>query len=166
MNTIRSQNSRSATLWPYGIIATFIVFASGLAAYVSIACSNDVELVARDYYQQEIEYERQMEKMARTNALGEQVSLAPHLNTKGVTLSLPSEHADPETQGTIHFYYPANVAEDVTRELSISERGTQEIDLSNLKPGFWRVKIDWTHKQEDFYFTQELRVSEQTIAIH
>ena len=165
MKNIGSRRINSGNLWPYGIIATFVVFASGLAAYVTVACSNDVELVAKNYYQQEIEYEAQMKRIERTRALGDQVSILPQTGAKGISIALPTSHVTQGLSGTIHCYYPADVAEDETHELSLSSRGIQELGLPDLKPGFWRLKINWSHNQQDYYFAQELKVSESEIAL-
>ena len=64
------------TLWPYAIIATFVLFAGFIGYMVQRAFHTDVELVSPDYYKQEIAYQKRMESVARTAALPAPVPLA------------------------------------------------------------------------------------------
>lgn len=151
--------------WPYAIIATFVVFVSALAAYVGFACSNDVELVTADYYQQEIEYEQQMERLKRTHSLGDQVRVVSEPGTKHLRLQIPATHVSTELEGKIQFYYPANGNEDRHFPLEVSSEGVQEFDLSTLERGFWRMKVRWTNAKEEYHYEQELQSFETQLAL-
>ena len=158
--------SEPTSLWPYSIIATFVVFISALAAYVTFACSNDVELVAADYYQQEIEYEQQMDRLKRTQTLADQVKVIQIPGSKQPKLQLPQSHATPEMTGKVQFYYPADGREDQHFPLKLTPEGIQAFNLNDLQRGFWRMKVRWTNAGEEYHFEQEFQSYETQLALH
>lgn len=149
--------SSQASLWPYGIIATFIVFIGGLASYVTFACSHDVELVATDYYQREIEYETQMERIRRAQSLGDEVNVRYQEET--LILSLPKPTDADELSGEIQFYCPANASLDRHFPLDLDSQGRQHFSDLQLVPGLWRMKVTWKALEEEYHFEQPLFVS-------
>ncbi len=160
-------NPSPTSPWPYSIIATFVVFISALAAYVTFACSNDVELVAADYYQQEIEYEQQMNRIKRTQALGDQVKVVLQPDSKSLRLRLPEAHASqPDLDGSVQLYYPADGNKDLHFPLELASTGIQEFDFSSLDRGLWRMKVRWTKGGEEYHFEQDFRSHETALVLH
>lgn len=149
-------SSSKSSFWPYGIIGTFVVFIASLAIFVSFAVANDVELVAKDYYQQEIEYGAQMERLRRTQALAEspQIELSP--NGQTVLVGLPAAHRTSEIKGSVQFYFPADVNGDHSAPLQLSVDGTQEFEINHLPTGRCRVKLRWTFEAEEYYHEETL----------
>jgi hypothetical protein len=45
-------------LWPWAIVLTFVLFISGTVSLVVMACSQKVELVSQNYYEQELQFQR------------------------------------------------------------------------------------------------------------
>ena len=52
------------TVWPYAIIAVFVLFAAYIGSMVYQAMRSDVDLVSADYYKQELAYQQRMESVA------------------------------------------------------------------------------------------------------
>ena len=75
--------------WPYAIIGWFLLFGSGMAAWVVVAVRNDPELVRPDYYEQEIAYQKQIDRLNRTASVRGEVSVAYDYSRNQVTLQLP-----------------------------------------------------------------------------
>ena len=78
--------------WPYAIIGWFLLFGSGMAAWVVVAVRNDPELVRPDYYEQEIAYQKQIDRLNRTASVRGEVSVAYDYSRNQVTLQLPPTH--------------------------------------------------------------------------
>ena len=55
--------------WPYGIIATFVVFIASFAAVITFICQHRMDLVSADYYEQEIRFQSRLDEMNRTVGL-------------------------------------------------------------------------------------------------
>lgn len=153
--------SPQASLWPYGIIATFVVFIGALASYVTLACSHHVELVATDYYQREIEYESQMERIRRTQSLGDKVTVQYQEDT--LVLSLPKPNDASDLSGKIQFYCPANASLDQHLALDLDTQGNQRFSNLQLAPGLWRMKVTWKALEEEYHLEQPLFVSDSHI---
>jgi len=55
--------------WGTGIVIAFVCFAGVLATIVTISMKQDVGLVAKDYYKQEIAYQDQIDRKTNYNQL-------------------------------------------------------------------------------------------------
>lgn len=159
MSRISSSNS---SFWPYGIIGIFVVFIASLAVFVSFAVANDVELVAKDYYQQEIEYESQMDRIRRTQSLTDQPQIKLTPTDQSILIKLPTEHRAEDISGSVQFYFPADVNGDHSASLELSPSGTQEFELKELPTGRCRVKLHWTFQNEEYYHEETLLLTHHT----
>ncbi|MGZ8939585.1 MAG: FixH family protein, partial [Limisphaerales bacterium] len=54
--------------WPHAIIAYFVIFITGVATWVTFAMRHNDQLVRTDYYEHEIKYQNQIDRLARTAA--------------------------------------------------------------------------------------------------
>ena len=63
-------------LWPLGIIATFVVFIIGTASLIVMACSQRTDLVSADYYEKELKFQGQIDRVERTRRAASQASVA------------------------------------------------------------------------------------------
>lgn len=160
MNTTRPKPSRNP--WPYAIIAWFIIFGSSLAAWVVVAQRQSIDLVRKDYYEQEVRYQGQLDRMNRTAALRNEVNITYHAARRAVTISLPAGHITPRPTGTIHFYRPSDARLDFETALSVDDQGTQTIAAHSLRGGLWKVKVEWTAASQDYFYEQVIVVDEST----
>ena len=143
--------------WGSGIALTYAVFALGTAGFVVFAMRQPVELVSADYYSQSQQYDRRIE--ARTNAerLGSQFGCAESADGKAVVLSLPAAQRA-TAHGTVTLYRPSDVRADRVIPLSLDNRGVQEIGLTGLAAGFWRMRVAWTANGQPFYYERPVEV--------
>jgi hypothetical protein len=123
--------------WPYAIIFYFIVFITAIATWITFAVRNDHELVRKDYYEQELKFQADIDGQAR--AATTQVSVDYDSATQRVTVSLPAGAA----KGAIYFYRPSNAKLDRQIELAI-DKGSQSVDVTRFESGLWKVRLIWT----------------------
>jgi hypothetical protein len=123
--------------WPYAIILYFIVFIAAIATWITFAVRNDHELVRKDYYEQELKFQADIDGQAR--AATTQVSVDYDSATQRVTVSLPAGAA----KGAIYFYRPSNAKLDRQIELAI-DKGSQSVDVTRFESGLWKVRLIWT----------------------
>src|SRR5262245_20652290 len=98
--------------WPWAIIAWFLVFGSALGAWVAVALRQNMDLVRADYYEAEIRYQQQVERLQRTARAGQEMHIAYDAARREVALCLPAAHRANQPDGRIHFYRPSNAALD------------------------------------------------------
>jgi hypothetical protein len=136
------------SLWPYAIILYFVIFITAMTAWIVFAVRNDQQLVRADYYEQELKFQNEIDRSARTAGLD--VKLA-YDSTKGtLAIQLPTA---PST-GVIYFYRPANAKLD--REISLSKEAAQQIDLRAFERGLWKIRLSWTANGSEYRRDEKL----------
>src|ERR1043165_8307480 len=88
--------------WPYAIIGYFVFFVMCVAAFITWAVRQDMDLVRKDYYDHEILFQQQIDRQKRALDLGPQAAIAYDPALHAVTISLPASHAS-AASGTIRF---------------------------------------------------------------
>jgi nitrogen fixation protein FixH len=142
--------------WPYAITAWMLLFGTGMAAWVVVAVRNDPELVRPDYYEQEIAYQKQIDRLSRTAAVRGEVSVAYDFAKAQVALRIPAAHLADKASGTIHFYRPSNAKLDFDLPLSVDATGTQTVPTAKLQAGLWKVRVSWTSGGQEYFHDQSL----------
>ncbi len=134
--------------WGHGIVITLVVFAIIILQFVYRAFQSDVNLVAADYYRQELVYEEHIEKLKNTERM--KTNMSVKFNQESHTLGF--DFPTPVEKGSIHFYRPSDSKIDVKMRLEPFSGGSKEIDLSDLKRGIWTVKVEWQDSLRKMYF--------------
>ena len=142
--------------WPYAIIVWFVIFASALAAWITFATRQNMDLVRTDYYEAEIRYQSQLNRMNRTVALRDKVAIQYNAASRQIALQLPAEHAAFGPTGRIQFYRPSEAALDFELPLALDAQGFQRINGHELRPGHWKVRVEWSAAGQDYCFEQTL----------
>ena len=145
-------------LWPLGICLAFALFALGTACLVAMACSQKADLVSSDYYEQELKFQGQIERVKRTDSLGNEASVAYDRLKKAITISMPIDQTHHNLSGRIQLYRPSAAALDQELSLDLNQNGTQVLDASNLRPGLWKVRVSWTTEGKDYFIDKRIVV--------
>ena len=144
--------------WPASIITFYALAIAGCVSYVIFCNMHPAELVAPDYYEQELRYQGQMERAQRANGLSEQASIKYLVDRKLITISIPATHANGQTAGKVQLYRPSAAGLDQTFLLDVDTHGTQQIDARMLQPGLWTVKVTWAADGKDYFIDQKIRI--------
>jgi len=145
---------RRRSLWPYAIIATFVLFAGYIGFMVQQAMRTTVDLVSPNYYQQELAYQQRMETVARTAALPAPVQLRHDAATRRLTLHLPAALASQPVQGQIHFFRPSNQQLDFS--LPLQAEAEQTFSTRQMQPGYWRIRLDFTAGEQAYFVERNI----------
>ena len=145
-------------LWPYGITLAFVLFGVGTTSLIVLACSQKNELVSSGYYEQEIKFQGQIDRLDRTRRLSAQASVAYDHLRKAITISLPTEKPSRGISGRIQLYRPSAAGLDRELPLELNEQGVQSVDVSALRPGLWKVRVSWTAENQDYFIDQKVVV--------
>jgi len=146
------------TLWPYAIIAVFVLFMSYIGFMVSKAMHTSVDLISPDYYQQELAYQKRMESVARTAALPVAVAITHEAAVSQLHLQLPPSFAGKHIEGQIHFFRPSDLKLDFTLPLQPSSDLAQCISTQKMASGFWRVRVDFTADGQAYFVEKDFRI--------
>lgn len=149
--------------WPVAITSFFAVAISSAVAFVVFCSFNDSDLVAQDYYEQELRYQAQMERLERARVLQNPASVAYDSDQRQITVNVPQGKSGAEVSATLTFYRPSAASLDRQISLDLDDSGMQVIDASNLAPGQWKLKLLWSFEGEQYLLEQNI-VAASTVA--
>jgi len=138
--------------WPILIIAYFIVFIAFTAFIVVYLSRQKMDLVRGDYYDDEIRYQEQLDRMNRTQEFKAQVAIAYDPARQFINIALPSDHAQARPSGRIRLYRPSDESLDREIKLTVDHNGVQRVDAKSLRSGLWKVRVYWTVDGRDYFF--------------
>lgn len=144
--------------WPIAIITFFIVFAGFIATFIVWALGQSQDLVSENYYENEVRYQQQIDRMNRTQASDTQATVTFDPAQKNIRVALPPAHAQ-TVSGQIHFYRPANARLDHAVSLAVNATGVQTVDAATMTTGLWKVRVAWSANGQDYFFVQSVIVN-------
>ena len=145
--------------WPIGIIVVCALFVAGTATLIVVACSQNTDLVSPDYYEQELRFQGQIDRIQRTRSSAPQASVAYDAAAHSITVSLPPSQARGNVRGSVELYRPSAANMDRTLPLEPDAKGVQRIDTTSLAPGLWKVRVSWTAAEQTYYLEQKVIVA-------
>lgn len=142
--------------WGIGLaccFASFALFVSGLAY---IAVTRPMSLVSEGYYREGLAFQDRIDRVNRTGALPEHLSLTYYNDSQMVVIEFPGKADASTTEGTITFFRPSDARLDWSLPVAVDTMGAQRILITDLPRGVWRVLIDWASGGERYYAEKEL----------
>jgi hypothetical protein len=143
--------------WPYGVITAFVIFAAGLTTTVTIAVTHPEDLVNANYYENEVNYQSQINNTARAQQAGAALrydSAAQHL-----VIALPAAQLAQKLSGTIRLYRPDAPDQDHDLTLAPLADGTQTVKVAQLAPGPWELRVSWQAGGQTYFLEQKFIVT-------
>lgn len=139
--------------WGYKVVILLGGFVAFMSYLVSICVAqDDIHLVDKNYYKEELAYQERIDAVARTRALAQQPVVEYEKQAKKIRINLPYSSIE---EGEIRLYRPSDARLDKKLSLEPS-RQQYEIDTSGLLPGYWEVKIKWMMDGQSYYVEQKL----------
>jgi hypothetical protein len=135
--------------WGWKLAIVMGIFMVGVLAVVFYTMTLDVNLVADDYYQQELAYEEQITRMKNTESLAAKPSMEKSNDGKLLILTFPAE-LNPEN-GEIVLYRPSDFNKDRRFKLSLDDSKQQGFVSETLQQGLWRAKLTWEAEDKSYY---------------
>lgn len=134
--------------WGHGIVGAFIFFI-GWVAYLVVGCFNtNVDLVTKDYYQQELMYQQTIDATNNMKALKQQPNLV--VTADGLLIELPEFFRGKELTGAYTFYRPNDKNRDFELPIGPDGEMKQLIPFEILGTGKWRVKMNMQQGGKSF----------------
>jgi nitrogen fixation protein FixH len=154
---MKTDHNKKFTFWPYAIVIGLVSFMGYIVYFVIQAMSLDVDLVSKDYYAQEIAYQDQIDRVRRTQALGD-VMVNYNAEAGTILLQLPATYSDKKINGTITLFRPSDDKLDKQLPMALGRDYSQLIEVEDLEKGLWKVRVNFSDGEEAYY-------SEKTIQI-
>ncbi len=132
--------------WGKSIALFYTLFVVAILSVVAFSFTQDVNIISEDYYQQEIAYEEQIERLKNTNELEVEPGVELVRNHVKVVFA---DNLKPK--GNILFFRPSDGSKDWHVPISLGADGTQQIDFSTRQQGKWIVKLLWRDGDKEYY---------------
>jgi len=132
--------------WGTKIALLYSGFVLLVVSMVTLSIRQKIDLVAKDYYKQELDYQQRIDQSRRAAMPGEQVQW--QIGKSNLVLQFPQGRA---VKGTAYFYRPSDAARDRTIPLAVDTTGTASIPLAGIGSGMYKLQVQWERKGETFF---------------
>ena len=140
--------------WGTGILITIIVFMIITLGTVFVFMNEKVDLVTDNYYEKELKYQQQIDKLNRTHEMGMDVDV--QLANAGIVLTFPDSINGGQINGNVFLYRPSDSKYDVKLPIQTLENSQMIISTEKLIKGFWKVKVEWSANNDSFFSDKSL----------
>ena len=145
--------------WGWGILLTCIGFVLFMSSLVYRATREKIEFVTENYYDKELQFQDQIDREAHTAALADKIKVAFSAGSNEVVIKYPAEIDFRELTGEISFFKPDDASQDFEIPVRSDESNFQVIGTGGMKRGWWKIKLDWTAKDVQYYSEQKVFVN-------
>lgn len=138
--------------WGKGIIIGMGLFMGFIITLVVIMMRQDIDLVQEDYYQKELEYDKQYN--AETNYMSAQDSIRMELSSNELSLYFPEEFQT--GKASIQLMRPNDKKMDLTFSLDTKEKVS--IPMKSLAKGRFNCTVSGLYKGKPYEMNQTITV--------
>lgn len=136
--------------WGYKIAIGFTMFCLATIGVTVYFMMQKVDVVTENYYEKELKYQDQLDKVARTRALKESVDIT---NTgKELIIKFPNVPDKNLNKDFISLYRPSDNTKDVKIPVLTDSSRTQIVSIERIARGYWKAQINWTSGGSEYYY--------------
>ena len=138
--------------WGKWIIVSFVLFAGFIATLVTVCVRQDISLVSKDYYKEELEFEGQMTRMKNVALLKNKPAITIQ---KGGVIEITFDNFAEIEKGKLTLFRPSDSSQDKVFDLRASNKAKQVFLTDDLDAGMYRARMQWSMKGKE-YFLEEV----------
>ena len=135
--------------WGTGIAVFYSVFVLVLMFAVYRSTQYDNSLVSEHYYADDLAYQQHYNKLVNAQQLKEDLKIWNKIQKGEVELHFPAEFG--QVGGEVYFFCPSDKQSDFRLPVQVDESRVQRIPTEGLRPGRWKVKVNWKADGKEFY---------------
>ncbi len=141
--------------WGKWIIVAFILFAGFIGTLVTVCLRQDISLVSKDYYKEELAYQDQIVRMKNASQLSQKPVIKVVDNH---ALQIDFNQFNKVEKGELKLFRPSNSDMDKKFLFGPSDQSRQTFPVDILQKGMYRAKIQWTMDGKEFYIEQVIYI--------
>lgn len=143
--------------WGTGIAIFIAVFllANAFVIYKSFQQKND--LVSEEYYPQGLEYQKQIDRFAKANALSTQIVISE--NRLELLITYPNELKGKEVKGEVIFFRPSDENADFHESIRFDSSMIQRVPVEKFIKGKYVAKFFWKMDGKEYANENIFRVN-------
>lgn len=128
--------------WGNAIFLVMSAFILLMTSFMIRAASNQEELVAENYYEQEIEYQGQIDKLNMTSTLSQAVRMT--VEGSELVIEMPVDVRDKTITGELYLQRPSDSRADERMPIVLDANGTMRVALDERLKGAYNIQLDWS----------------------
>jgi hypothetical protein len=136
------------------IVVAFILFAVFIGTLVAICIKQEVNLVSKNYYQDELAYQNQIERISNANHLAQK----PRITKADGKLQISFANDTKVEKGELKLFCPSNPRMDRNYTISATLGNTQLFEINALKPGMYKAKLIWTMEGKEYFLEEAIYI--------
>jgi len=134
------------------IVVSFIIFALFIGTLVTFCVREDISLVSKDYYKEELAYQAQLQRLNNTEKLQQK----PVVELIGRDLKITWAEKTRIEKGQLNLFCPSNA--NLDKQFTLLQYREQVFNMASLKKGHYKVKLSWAMDGKEYYFEQEIYI--------
>lgn len=131
------------------MFGVYAVFVAGMIFMIYSASKVALNLESKDYYQQDLNYQNRMDRMANSASLQQKLRISYRAEDQEIEIDYPKTLHD--FTGSVTLFRPSNSHFDKTYKVQSETAKPQIIDVSDLLEGMWKIKVLWQAGNRKFY---------------
>lgn len=140
--------------WGYKIMFAYLVFVAGILFLVFKASQVRFDLVEKDYYAAELQYQDRIDAASRTAGLSQPPVVA--LQNRKLQIQFPPEMAANQLEGELHLYFPADAHKDLRQPFQLNGQQGIEMEIPQANRGLHKLKLYWKAVGQSYFFEETL----------
>ena len=137
--------------WGKSIVLSFILFAAFIGTLVTVCLRQDISLVSKDYYKEELQYDKQLTRLKNVSQLASKPVIKVLENK---TIQITFDRFDDMEKGELRLFRPSDSSKDKKYVIVPTSNATLEFPTTDLIPGMYRAKMQWTMNGKEFFLEE------------
>jgi len=129
-------------------VVAFALFAIFIGTLVTICIKQDISLVSKNYYNDELKYQDQIGRIDNTNKLRVKPTIVKVDNSVQVQFDSQSKIQN----GELKLFCPSDPKMDKAFSLSSSGGNTQLFDIKSLHGGMYKARLLWSMDGKEYFY--------------
>jgi hypothetical protein len=134
--------------WGKWIVTAFVLFALFVGTLVTVSLRQDITLVTREYYKEELAYQEQLERKQNANRLEEKPDLLVVDNER---LEVRYRDLKSVRSGVVTLFRPSDAALDHVFVLQATEDTVLRFPLEAYEKGLYKARMRWTMNGKEYF---------------
>jgi hypothetical protein len=135
------------------IVVAFVLFAVFIGTLVVICVKQDISLVSKNYYNDELAYQDQIQRINNTNGL----TVKPLISKINNSVEISFDQHFIISKGEIKLFCPSDPGSDKNFELKASEN-IHRFDVTSFHKGMYKAKVSWTMQGKEYYYEEVINL--------
>ena len=133
--------------WGKWIVLVFILFAVFIGTLVTVCMRQDISLVSKDYYRDELAFQDQIVRINNANQLQEK----PTIRKKGEFIEVGFSMFGKMEKGVLKLFRPSDAHMDKIFTLHATAESTQLFPIGGIGKGMYRARMQWIMNGKEYF---------------